>query len=130
MPSKFGSGFDVICKQEVFDAKGFLSHIVFENFNVEYADLPQCSDNFLFKPHSLASDMTGSHHLNNVVCNNCSVDSLARFTPPNPRDFGWFGGCGNLLCTGMNNYLIHDWTGDLLGFQGILIANNSEIGDN
>lgn len=74
--------------------------------------------------------MTASHHLDNVVCNNCSVDAYALFTPPDPKSFGWFGGCGNLLCTGKNNYLIQDWTGDLLGFPGTMIANNSEIGDN
>lgn len=55
---------------------------------------------------------------------------MAYFSPPNPRELGWSGGCGNLLCTGKNNYLIHDHTGDLLGAPGILLANNSVIGDN
>lgn len=74
--------------------------------------------------------MTGSHHLSNTVCNNCSLDALGYFTPPKDSDLGWFGGCGKIYCTGKNNYLIHDWTGDLLGNPGIVIANNSEIGDN
>jgi hypothetical protein len=30
----------------------------------------------------------------------------------------------------MNNYLIHDHTGTLFPFKGVLIANNSDIGDN
>ena len=55
---------------------------------------------------------------------------MAYFTPPNPKNFGWSGGCGDMLCTGKNNYLIHDYTGTFLGTKGILIANNSEIGDN
>jgi hypothetical protein len=43
---------------------------------------------------------------------------------------GWFGGCGTILCTGMNNYLIQDHTGDFFTFKGTLLANNSWIGDN
>ena len=35
-----------------------------------------------------------------------------------------------MLCTGKNNYIIHDFTGGFLPQPGILIANNSEIGDN
>jgi hypothetical protein len=33
------------------------------------------------------------------------------------------------LCTGKNNYLIHDHTGDFLPFIGVLLANNSWVGD-
>lgn len=33
-------------------------------------------------------------------------------------------------CTGRNNYLIHDHDGSFLGFQGIIIPNNSDIGQN
>jgi hypothetical protein len=84
----------------------------------------------IFKPHDGASDITASHHLNGVVCNNCALNAMALFTPPSPAQLGWLGGCGNLLCTGKNNYLIHDHTGDLLGAPGILLANNSVIGDN
>lgn len=58
------------------------------------------------------------------------MDALAKFTPPNPSDLGWFGGCGSILCTGKNNYLITDYTGTFLGFPGFLLANNSVIGDN
>ena len=58
------------------------------------------------------------------------MTALAFFTPPDPKNFGWDGGCGDMLCTGKNNYLIHDFTGGFIGEPGILIANNSEIGDN
>jgi hypothetical protein len=54
---------------------------------------------------------------------------MALFTPPIQAFLGWFGGCGSILCTGKNNYLIHDHTGHLLGSPSILLANNSEIGD-
>jgi hypothetical protein len=75
-------------------------------------------------------DLTGSHHLKNVVCNGCETTALAYFTPPNPALLTWFGGCGSIFCTGNNNYIIQDHTGNLLGFQGTLLANNSVIGDN
>ena len=74
--------------------------------------------------------MTGSHHLSNTRCNNCSLNAFAFFPRPAPNGNSWFGGCGNIFCTGMNNYLIHDWDGDFLGQPGILLANNSVIGDN
>lgn len=81
-------------------------------------------------PHSGASDMTGSHHLMNTICTNCSFHAYAFFSPPNPGNLGWEGGCGNFLCTGKNNYLVHDWSGSFLPEKGILLANNSVIGDN
>ena len=74
--------------------------------------------------------MTGSQNLDTVTCDNCSTEAFAYFSPPNPSHLGWGGGCGKILCTGKNNYLVNDWTGDLLGFRGVMIANNSDIGDN
>jgi hypothetical protein len=73
--------------------------------------------------------MTGTHHLYNTVCNNCSIDALARFTPPLPEHMGWAGGCGRIPCTGRNNYMIQDHTGHFLGTPSFLLANNTEIGD-
>lgn len=43
---------------------------------------------------------------------------------------GWFGGCGDMVCTGFLNYLIRDHTGTFLGFKGVLMPNNSVIGAN
>lgn len=37
---------------------------------------------------------------------------------------GWFGGCGQFDCTGMENMLIQDLTGDLLGHEGSIVSNN------
>ena len=65
-----------------------------------------------------------------TVCNNCSKEAYAFFSPPSPGGLGWFGGCGNILCTGKNNYIIQDIGGSFLGQPGTLIANNSDIGDN
>jgi len=64
----------------------------------------------------------------NCPCTSCQSTAWAYFDPPNPKDLGWSGGCGSILCTGKNNYLIHDFTGQFLGAPGILIANNSVIG--
>ena len=130
MPMKFGTGYDVICKQETYDSKAFLENIIFENFNQEYGSLTQCSNNVVFRPHPTASDMTGSHNLFNTTCNNCSLNAYAYFDPPKTSDLGWEGGCGNILCTGKNNYLIHDYNGTFLPEPGVLLANNSVIGDN
>jgi len=55
---------------------------------------------------------------------------MALFTPPDQNSLGWSGGCGSILCTGKNNYLINDQTGHLLGSPSVLLANNSVIGDN
>ena len=132
LPDKFGTGFDVICKQETYDSKAFLSNVTFHNYKQNYSEaaLANCGGNVVFKPHSGASDITGSHNLYNVVADNVDMDSWAYFDPPSPSGLGWDGGCGNFFCTGKNNYLIHDYTGDFLGAVGTLIANNSVIGDN
>ena len=36
LPDKFGTGYDVICKEETFDCKAFLNGITFENYNQQY----------------------------------------------------------------------------------------------
>lgn len=125
MPSKYGLNYDTICKVEVFDAKAFLENITFAYYKQTYTELPQCSGNVIFKPHTLAHDLTGSHHLTNVSCTDCAMNAMAYFSPPDPNGLTWFGGCGSILCTGKNNYLIHDHTGHLLGSPSILLANNS-----
>lgn len=70
----------------------------------------------------------GSAYLWNSTCNNCDFDSVSYFDPPIASHLGWFGGCGNILCTGRNNYLIQDHTGTLFPQAGIILANNSWIG--
>lgn len=64
LPAKFGPGFDVICKQPVYDSKSFLTNVVFDNFKQSYTGvISSCSSNFAFKPHSGAFDMVGSVNL-------------------------------------------------------------------
>lgn len=55
---------------------------------------------------------------------------MAWFTPPPESQLGWLGGCGDILCTGNNNYFIEDHSGTFLPAKGVLLANNSWIGDN
>lgn len=128
-PKTFDSGFDVICRSETFDNKAFFYNVTFENFNQIYSEpaLIQCNNNIIFRPHPIDVDLIGTHHLWNSQCNNCSIDAYAYFDPPKASELGWAGGCGSLLCTGRNNYMIHDHSGTFLPTKGILIANNTNI---
>ncbi len=59
------------------------------------------------------------------------MKAYAYFSQPPADQLGWFGGCGDILCTGFNNYFIQDHSGTFLPKKGaILLANNSWIGDN
>ena len=133
MPGKFGSGFDVICKQPVYDNKAYLDNVIFDNFQQNYSGTAVgsiCGENFAFRPHTGAFDQVGGHYLTNCSCNNCDNNSFVLCDAPDPSMLGWFGGCGDILCTGKNNYLITDWTGGFLGSPATIIANNSVIGNN
>lgn len=83
----------------------------------------------VFKRHNLASDGVGSAYLTNTKCLNCDKESWGYFDPPNPAWLGWFGGCGELQCTGPNNYIIYDKDGNFTGKKSQILANNSMIGD-
>ena len=82
----------------------------------------------VFRRHDLASDGTASHHLTDTRCVNCQTESWAYFEKPNVAWRGWFGGCGELDCTGPNNYLISDLDGVFTGKPSQLLSNNSVIG--
>lgn len=59
MPAKFGPHYDVVCKQPVYDAKAYLTNVIFDNFNQIYNSsnaTAKCSRNFAFRPHSGAFD--------------------------------------------------------------------------
>jgi hypothetical protein len=130
LPDKFGAGFDVVCKEESIDGKVFIYNTEFNNFKQTYATLSQCSENVIFKPHTGGSDFVGSHHLFDSNCTDCEMKAYAYFTKPPENQIGWFGGCGDIVCTGFNNYVISDRTGTFLPQKGVLLANNSWIGDN
>ena len=102
MPSKFGSGFDVICKPPVFDSKSYLENNTFVSYKQSYTGtgMSECGSNFVFKPHSGADDQVGSASLYDTKCIDCDGDSYLKAPNPNPNHLGWFGGCGDILCTG------------------------------
>ena len=64
-------GHDVICTQQAFDFKAFITGCKFENYLHTNSDIPYCSGMSVFKRHSLASDGTAAHHLTNTECVNC-----------------------------------------------------------
>ena len=129
MPGKFGTNFDVVCKQPVYDGKAFLNNVIFDNFKQAYTgNASACSSSFAFQAHRGGFDFVGGHNLFNSPCTNCDNNSYLTALTPNPAQLGWFGGCGDILCTGYNNYVITDWTGHFLGTPGQVIGNNSVIG--
>ena len=128
MPAKFGSSFDVVCKQPVYDSKAFLYNVTFDNFQQTYTgSISSCSSNHVFRPHSGGFDMVGSVNLFTSHCTNCDSDSYLIAPAPSPSRLGWFGGCGDILCTGFQNYLVQDHDGMFMGTNGTIIPNNSVI---
>jgi len=131
LPDKSGTSFDVVCNEESFDGKTFIKNVIFENFNLQYNEpaLSACGNNVLFIPHSGGHSMISSTNTFKSKCNNCSIGAFGKFPKPSSSKLGWKGGCGDMFCTGRNNYLIEDHDGDLMGSPGTLVANNSAIGD-
>lgn len=84
----------------------------------------------VFRRHPEASDGTGSHYLTKTKCVNCETESWVFFEPPDLGWIGWFGGCGELNCTGAYNYLLDDQDGNFTGKNSQLMSNNSVIGNN
>lgn len=46
------------------------------------------------------------HYLTKVQCLNCEMKSLFFIHDPNQNYLGWFGGCGQNVCTGLQNFLV------------------------
>lgn len=82
----------------------------------------------MFRPNGNAPDLVGSVYSWNTSCNNCDFNAIGRFDAPKRGELGWFGGCGNMLCTGKNNYILEDHTGHLFNQTGVILANNSWLG--
>jgi hypothetical protein len=122
----FSTGYDGLCKEETLDAKSFFYNVTFDSYKINYnsSALSSCSNNVLFKVNPAAPDHIGSTHLSNSVCTNCDFNSMAYFDAPSPSQLGWFGGCGNILCTGRQNYIIEDHTNTLFPGGGVLLANS------
>lgn len=126
-PKKFNSGFDVICKQPVYDSKSFLVNNTFDNYRQNYTGVISslCSKNYAFKPHRNAFDQSGSVYLFTSKCSNCDNNSYLRAQDPDPNHIGWFGGCGDIVCTGFHNYLIQDLNGTFFGSKATIIPKNT-----
>ena len=131
LPGKFGPGFDVICTQPLYENKVYMTNVTFYNFRQSYSNATAaCRSNFAFRSHKDAFDSTADTNLFNVACNNCDTNSYLLADKNDPNQIGWFGGCGDIVCTGRSNYLIIDWNGTFLGFRGTIIPNNTVIGSN
>jgi len=72
--------------------------------------------------------MVGSANIFTSHCSNCDADSYLSAIAPSASRLGWFGGCGDILCTGFQNYLVQDHDGMFFGAKGTIIPNNSAIG--
>jgi hypothetical protein len=105
--------------------------VIFDSFSQNYSQpaLSTCGSNFALRPHSLAFDLVGGHYLFNCSCTNCDTNSYVKCDPNSPSHLGWFGGCGDILCTGLQNYLVRDYNGTFLPFRGVIIPNNPVIGN-
>ena len=82
----------------------------------------------MFRPPQTASELIASHHLYNVSCVNCSRNSVAYFDDPSQDYVGEEKECGDIPCSGKQNYFIEDHDGTLLGTKGVVIPNN-QIGN-
>lgn len=130
MPAKYGTGFDVVCKQPVYDSKSYIVNTTFDNFRQSYSSQPNCNSNFMFTPNSGGFDQVASANLFNCPAPNSDTSSYLTAITPNNAFLGWFGGCGDIVCTGFQNYLVQDHTSDTFGFMGTIIPNNSVIAAN
>lgn len=132
LPHKFGPGFDVICKPPLYENKVYMTNVTLDNFRQSYGGVvgAACKSNFAFRGHSLAFDSTADTNLFNVACTNCDTNSYLFADQNSLSQLGWFGGCGDIVCTGRSNYVIIDWSGTFLGFQGTIIPNNTVVGNN
>lgn len=105
--------------------------MTFDNFRQSYTgNVSSCGSNFVFRPHSGAFDQVGSAFVYTSTCNNCDTNSFLTTPDPNPAFLGWFGGCGDIVCTGFINYVVQDFTGTFFGFKGTIIPKNEPIGAN
>lgn len=136
IPSTFG----IIDNKPSLDAAAYIKNSEFVNFKQQWEaeHLSSCKSGAVFIRHEKAEDQTAGHFLTKVKCSNCDRSSLIYFKDPSDENLGWAGGCGNIHCTGPENMLVMDHTGDFFGSviedaQGkpsASISNNESIGDN
>lgn len=103
-----------LCNPPVPFSEMFIEDSEFVNFRDNYSTDPMfskldstiCTDNNVFKASSLASEATAAHFLRNTKCTNCDQDGKMYLVEPDPNERGWFGGCGNMDCSGQENIMI------------------------
>lgn len=78
----------------------------------------------MFKNHPTAADATSGTYLTDVSCEDCDFEALVYIMDPLEDWEGWFGGCGDFVCTGIENVLIQDLSGSLFGDKTTVISNN------
>jgi hypothetical protein len=131
-PPKLGDlAIKAICNTPTAFSSCFLNDMEFHNYRdvyeeIDYPNLEvgSCSGNRAFRTNANAHESTSGHYLKNVKCTNCHRDGLVYLIEPSANARGWFGGCGQFDCTGLENVLIQDLTGDFLGVEGTIISNN------
>lgn len=65
-----------------------------------------CQNNSIFYTHGSAASNSAGTYLSNVKCVDCDRSALLFLMEPRDTWRGWFGGCGNMDCTGLENMLI------------------------
>lgn len=103
--------YDVICSAPNAFGSSYISDSELHNFRDEYnaSDFPhgsKCSGNRGFKNKGSAASATAGTYLSNVKCTNCEKDGYIFIAEPREKWRGWFGGCGNMDCTGLENVLV------------------------
>ena len=80
----------------------------------------------MFLTHRSAADLVAGHYLKNVTSFFSDKVALVKFLLPLASEIGWFGGCGQFVCTGKSNQLIYDSDGLFTNYSGPnnLIAKN------
>lgn len=73
---------------------------------VDHPNLVECSENRGFRNHRSAASATAGTYLRNVKCTECEKDGYIHIMEPREKWRGWFGGCGQFDCTGLENMLI------------------------
>lgn len=68
LPSKFGGGFDTICRAESYENKVYMENVIFDNYRQTYSGAlsSTCGSNFVFTQHPIAEDSVADHNLKNV----------------------------------------------------------------
>ncbi|KAM3144665.1 hypothetical protein pb186bvf_003272 [Paramecium bursaria] len=122
---------DKITTIEAVDARVYLDSIILDGFKDVYDETPNCGLNAAFRQNLYAYDMTAQYYLTNTKQQNSNNNGLFYgLRQPDPTQVGWLGGCGTFKCTGLQNILVQDQDGSLLGTPQSVIADNEYFGPN